>query len=1135
MKSMIKGLVLAGLLAGTFGELPAAPAGGAGAKGKVGVTIAFRDGYGSQQYVSNAAFKSRPVAEDMAKQGIDLCYYAGWRTAKSPLESLKQFNAIWLVIDHEDQCPYPVEETIRALTEYVKAGGGLVITHSGGRYAEAPVDKYWTHVYAAFGLELLHEEVVDDASKVEVDKWYDLFRVEDFADHPVAKGVPGLWLPIRRAESWGVTAFRTSPEWQWIARTAATARSVPKGKIDNYPKWDQPGTYAKGPIPVVVARTFGKGRIVFEAIHKDCCGWAYKIDKWPNWVERSTFNGKPGDALKLLENACAWAAKPSLSDASFTRNYKPVEPDYPPYRRIDTGRLPDEKATWPARPVADRRPGVVGLVGIHSSHSDGESTVAEYAQEAKRLGLKFLIFTDPLASLTEAKLEQLRADCAANSSDDFFCCPGVEFTEASGFEWMLFSEKVSWPKKSITRDGRDYVVFDGKTMLQPGNYRGQNLYRGCLLNLKAVPAKGAEFGNLHWLNEVAPVCYDVDRVLYDNDPELLELPRVLLRCATVSYTRVRRAADLARAKAKSVTCADSLTGVRKMTSAYGQAANREAVNAHVWAACGTDAEIRDFTWDRIPGTDTVRFTVRATSPTGLKTLTVHDASTRIFARFDAKGAKEFERTFTVPWDRQSYPQLIVEDVKGGKAYSTTHEMNFPHAGLHRCGDNFNLLAYNPHLVMHPNWDTQFCPQYKFASREKKHFQISENTFWMSYSTTPSSEPSAGVQGQWNTLHLKDVPFPSEDRHLVASSRTEYPLVQPNVVAIVDQVQGERLVEPTRSTTHGTFPACALPVKVGENEYWRFRQRVYQFTDRMDAWWMAVYFQVSPEYRGGYTVVEGELEFLKDAEVAEPLTLARLHATNPKGPVEVFRRNVENFGPGSYYAACASPAEWYGVFGLKGSAPLVFRERRTGDRLDTTVWLTEPGRKVKAGERIRYRYAIGTFVEKPQAGAYCDWFAGMLDGSGFVHEAKKGCVTDVNGIVDVTAEKLVAQVTFGPTKFLHDYPVRIRGLVDNGTAVVTDGDRVTKPLAFCDGLAYAEIPLEKRKTWTFMNLFVAQDPALRLSYVPAMPGHKEATLQILNPTDREITTKVRNMTTGEIFPVTVPAGGETTIPSPGAGT
>ena len=41
--------------------------------------------------------------------------------------------------------------------------------------------------------------------------------------------------------------------------------------------------------------------------------------------------------------------------------------------------------------------------------------------------------------------------------------------------------------------------------------------------------------------------------------------------------------------------------------------------------------------------------------------------------------------------------------------------------------------------------------------------------------------------------------------------------------------------------------------------------------------------------------------------------------------------------------------------------------------------------------------------------------------------------------------------------------------------------------------------------------------------PATPGHENATLQVLNPTDRDITAKVRNMTTGEIFPVTVPAG------------
>ena len=44
---------------------------------KVGVTVALRSGYGPQQYISNAAFKSRPIVEEMAKCGVDLCWYEG--------------------------------------------------------------------------------------------------------------------------------------------------------------------------------------------------------------------------------------------------------------------------------------------------------------------------------------------------------------------------------------------------------------------------------------------------------------------------------------------------------------------------------------------------------------------------------------------------------------------------------------------------------------------------------------------------------------------------------------------------------------------------------------------------------------------------------------------------------------------------------------------------------------------------------------------------------------------------------------------------------------------------------------------------------------------------------------------------
>ncbi|MBQ2631517.1 MAG: hypothetical protein IJG13_17710, partial [Kiritimatiellae bacterium] len=255
---------------------------------KVGVTVALRSGYGPQQYISNAAFKSRPIVEEMEKCGVDLCWYEGWKKGDA-LKSLKQFNCVWLIIDHEDRCPYPAAETAAALKRYVEAGGGLVVSHSTGRYPEAPVDAYWREVYAAFGLGLLQEEIVDPATSRHEDKYYDMFFTDSFADHPVTKGVPGLWLPMRRTvPTWGVVATRPSEGWTAVVTAGPGGRSHPRDPITNAIQSDKSGTYAPGSRPpIVLVRSLGRGRIVFEAIHKDSCGWAYNIDRWPNLVERS--------------------------------------------------------------------------------------------------------------------------------------------------------------------------------------------------------------------------------------------------------------------------------------------------------------------------------------------------------------------------------------------------------------------------------------------------------------------------------------------------------------------------------------------------------------------------------------------------------------------------------------------------------------------------------------------------------------------------------------------------------------------------------------------------------------------------------------------------------------------------------
>ena len=1123
MKRMVMmGLFAAVGLSALAGEMP-----------KIGVTLALKSGYGSEMYISNAFFKKRPIVEEMAKAGLDLCWCEGWGKDQSKskdegerqnaVSSLKQFNAIWLTTDHESQCPHPAQEVAAALKRYVEEGGGLVISHSTGRYAEAPVDAFWTEVYRAFGLELLHEIVADRTTAIEEDKYYSVFFTDNFADHPVMKGVAGLWfVQPTGASTWGAAATRPSSDWTVLVATGPGGRSYPRDRITNKIDYTREASYRSGNVPLVVCRTLGKGRVVFEAIHKDNSGWMYNIDRWPNFIENSVRNGKRADGLKLLENALRWAAEPSLGDASFTKDYKPVEPDKPPYfRQPDFGQRWLEKPSFSKLEPRDLKPGATGLIGLHSSHSDGGSSVAEYVAEAKKLGLSFLVFTDPLAASSKEKLEKLRADCAANSSADFYCCPGVEFVDLSDMEWIVFADKVSWPRDKMLRDGRWYEIFDGKVMRQPTFYRCQNLYRGALLNNKRIREIGNFDVNLMWSNHVVPMAYDVDRVLFDNLPEILEAGPNVRRTSTISYTRVRRASDLARAVKASVTCLSSVDAAKKLCNAEGSAANVIACREGDFVKLGTDVEIRDFRLARIPGTDTYQCALRVVSPNGLNEIRVEDGSTRTLARFLPGGKNEFVTTFTVENDAQAYPQVFATDAKGYRAVSVAQWIYTYHAGLHRCGDNANLLACNPGITMYPNRDMALTPPEKQLRPEARHYQLSEAYFWEAFERARSREPSVRLTAS-NTLRMEGTDFPSEEKNMMPVSRTSFPLVQPNVVTVVDQAQGDWLVEPTRTEKNGTCTYCSMPPKVGENEWWRLRHRTYQLCDRVDVWWSAVYQENAPDYRGGYTVVEGEIEFLKDGAIASAFTLLEAKALNPKGKVARWT-NGGAFGPGSYYAAVPADDNWFEVVGLKGCEAVRLDEQEVPDGVRMRLLVGQGGQKVRKGEILRYRVAIGRFNEKPHGDQYVKWFAGMMDGSRFMHDAVKGRVTDVNGFLDLAADDHEAAVTVGPTWFIQRYPVRVRGLVDNGSAFCTDGEKIVKPLAFMDGVAFAEVPLEERKTWRFMNRFLANDPSLRFSYVPAMPGHEKATVQILNPTDREITTKVRCLTTGKAFSMTVPAG------------
>ena len=1098
---------------------------------KVGCTIALAKS--NYLYQSNAFFRERPIAEQMIKDGIDLCWYEGWGEEKGrgkreevrgldvAIRSLKQFNAIWLITEHEGGCPHPAAETAAALKAYVEEGGGLVFCFSAGRYPEAPVDAYWTEVMKTFGAEILHEEIFNPETEVKVDNRRNMFYTSDFAAHPVTAGVPGLWLADRSGGTMGSVAVKYSSDWQVVVRGGKGARSVPKNRRTNEIEEGKAGFYTHD-APIVAVRQFGKGRIVFIASHKDSCGWMYNIDKWPNFTERGTYQGKPCDMVGLVENALRWASEPSANDAAFVKHFRPVEPEIPPYRpQPDFGLREQETPNYPANvQPANRTIGARGLVGVRSSHSDGTSSVAEYVAAAKAAGLNFLVFADPLEHLTAEKLAALRADCAANSSDDFYCCPGVEYVDSSDCVWALWHDKVEFPDpKPFLRDGRYYKMFDGKRILQRNQYGGhQNLYRGVLLNMKRVEDIGNDLINLAYFNAVAPKVHEVDRLVIDNNPYYLKTGHNLHRAATVSYTRVRSAADVAKAAKAAVTCGDGLKAIRTWANAKGGWGGQETgARAHLQAVYGSGVEIRGFDVVRAQGTDVERCALRVICPAGVAEVTVHDGNRRVLARFDAKGEADFATTFDFLHDRQMVLIVTAKGRDGSEAVSNSKWLCYYHAGLFRCGDNSNLLSQNPNMIAFLNWDDTLVPPFKKVFTPERHNHVSEHFLWDACHRIPSREPTSGCWGEYSRIRVKGSEYPGEKAGL-PSSHTVSTLNLPNVVSIFDQCLGDFIMEPTRSETSATYALCSPVKKISEGRYWRRHHRVYQFVDRHDGWWRAVYKQEAPDYRGGYTVVEGEIDFTEPCELAAPIDLVRIDARNPAKDVDVYSRDADVFRAGSYLALHARDEAWYGFFGLKGADDLHVETFKFEGGLRSVLQIGKSGQKFVKGDKLSYRFAVGSFVERPYGGAYCEWFARMMDGTGFNHGD-----APVNGIIEVEAKDGRAELTAGSTWFIQNYPVRISGLVDNGCAYLTDGGIIWRPIGFEGGKGYAAIPLEERTNWTFQNLYVADNPDLRFTWVPKLPGHDKETLEIFNNTTHDITSRVRDVRTGETFEVTVKAG------------
>ncbi len=1139
-------------------QLSAAPS---GTETPVRAGIARTDGekYDAEfsRYGKEAAFYKEQGIDAALFDYNDFCH-----TDIAPADlytKLKRFQVIVLPTHEEsvykltDQFRQRAENVAKGLEKYVSEGGGLVIQPRSVRYANDEDEKYWNLVFGRFGLKILHEGVFDTTNQAEVEIKPGLkqkfFHTGNIQDNPATSGVKSLWLPLNSYyPNAGTPAMEYSPDWTVLAKGEKSAKSYKSHEQQNIVDLAKEGTYASEP-PIVAIRSLGKGRIVCVPVDPIHTGINLGNPSWSHIVENKgdAKSGSASDMMTLMANVIRWAAEPALGNPELGKSVRQ------PYAPITF----PESCAWNPFRNAEK-----GVIGAHSSYSDGEGTVAKFVEAAKAADLSFVVFTDPLELLTPEKLKSLMADCAKASNGSFYACPGIEFTDGSGVRWIFFGEKVKWPEESFKGHygGGDfaYPQWDGKVVRHFGKYIEQcNYCPSAVVSYKLLRECGAVPENMWWFYNVIPYAYDGGELIADNFQEWLFALRDLRLVSPVSFTRVKSPTRLADAARLGSTAMKNLPSVRKAlnTRCTPYWAAKDAtqftsfgggVEVLEWEAINDQMEEN---WQRTRGAQRtkLKFTVR--SPNGIKDVVVHDANYGVIRRFaSTKGEEFFSREFELTQDKQHYLTLVATDLKGGKAVSSFIFVYCYKQGLYRCGDNLNILGPLG-MYWHPDRNQDFHLFKDFRNAELMSVQGWDRG-------GPDCPVPSGLLCDWvNIKGVGEFPAPSA-RDRMLGKRMDVRLGSHNL-----QIAGMRmdsLVERFDNENRPGPSFASIARKLDDNEYFTRTTRMVAPMDRMDhfvAWNFRRYREGIKDYQGSYLWHEGEITFKKDvtlqgrvpiplAWTSEPFDLARSYgtrlvvadadkgpstfdATEPGKPLNASGRIT----PAGYAAVMNCPVGYLGI--LPGKDMDFAYMASVPGRL--YVGLGRDGQEIKAGTVLKYSFLAGDFIDQVNNGdrmAYVSKAFNLGGGTdGYPIEMKVGACLDATFFFTATAEKGEAQFALGPKKEIGiDLPIKVNGLDDNGCAAIYS--TVRKWFRFVpvvDGAAYLQEPIDDKNDIWIGNVFLCDNKEIKLTLVVDGQGAgKPPFLEVHNPTDKPVKATISSPTHAPVFgakkfEIEVPAG------------
>lgn len=1056
----------------------------------------------------------------------------------------------------------------QALAKYVKEGGGLFLQCEPTRYPGHDDIEYWNIVLEPLGVKILHEGVYDKKRALKgPERKHDYWFTDKLKKHQVTEGLGRLYLPKYGFNKFpGIPALEYGSGWEVIVSGEPEAKSYKTG-VKGAPTHLNDtieGTYKSAP-PVVAVRQFGKGRIVSFPLTRLYAGVNYGLVIWDNVVERDgDLSARiPSHTLDLVMKAYQWLAEPAQADPKIgTYQPKPYKRVAFPKTTVDWDKfdwnIPEDGgvkgfAYKDGQSISFTKPspGVKGIIGAHTSYTDGKGTVADYVKAAKAAGLSFIVFNDPLEMLDAKELEQLKKDCKQASDGSFYACPGIEFTDDNDNRWAMWGHKVVFPPSDFTRNQKEhYKLWDGKRLLKFGKYSILCTFSPvALIDYKKFREKGHHPENMWWYWQVFPLAYDRDKLIADNVHEWLFSLRDMRWNAPYSFTRIKTPKDVALAantfetRVHDVASAENLLnkGPSFWKCPKAQLYTTQGPEITFWHSVNRQME---YNWRYTRGAQRVRLKFIVKSPAGIKEVKVHDADRGLIRRFAGENAKQLEREFELVHDQQHYLCLEVVGADDKRAFSHCLLVFCYKQGLFRCGDNLNILGATG-LLLHPDR--------LHMLEQQKVFRNAWNYSIKGYDQGAPICPMPKVYAG-ETVSTKEFgSYPNRYKDKVVTGKVLDMGLSSYNIQIMNMTMDK---EATQGKGVGAIGAIARDI--GELKCFKRKHTLYAPADRIDnyvRWNYRRFHESMSNYTGGIFWHEGEIEFTKDVtlkgdvpiplvDIRCPVNLKRswgnvlLVTDRDAGTkVEILtstdkKKHIRFKGylkPGGYLAQMPLPMGYSAFLAPQGSN-FTYKCYLPGRQV---VGLGKNGQQVKAGTKIKYRYAIGTFPDEKKAGN--EWIEDTIKGfnidggkAGYPVTVKTGTYTDGMFFFTIKADDHEAVFTLGPRKLLIDLPIRVKGVQNNGCVALFSSVRpLFRFVSVVGDTAVFQEPITRKNKMWVGNIFATDSNELKVSVVPD-PQLKGtgSKIEVNNPTYKAIKSRLYSPKNTPVF-----GGMETSIDVP----